>query len=332
MRFPSCGHLVVAGCVCLGFTAGRPVRADESQADHDTKLGGWFEEFVLEPPPLDDTIRHEWEAQRSGEGPNRRGAAVTTSASSALPSIAAARPAAYAAIPDADRPLLPPPSAGPRGSAVRGQLGPAYQAHHTWGPTLRIGSMVGTVSSEAASATGLGLSLAVGHRFGRFTVESELAALRLQDQGPSSAYLGRHSHLGVLARYDVLRMGSRLAGPNTMIAMYVEGGAAQTWNHWGSRAADPVTGATPVDTARVAGQAGFGIIIDHRLLQPAGLPDRVAWHLGWRFSAQSPEAQPYACRGECRLAPVNSQVGGGTATHESLEGLVIFQSSLAFSW
>lgn len=211
-------------------------------------------------------------------------------------------------------------------------FGPSYALHNTWGPTVRLASVVGTVSTELRSATALGLSIAAGHRFGRLALESELSGMRLLEPGPSSQAVGSHTHLGVIARYDVVRIGSRLAGPNTMVAMFVEGGAANTWNRWNEHATDLRTGVRPRDTERVTGQAGFGVAIDHRVLQPAGFPNRIAWHLGWRFSAPTPKEQEYACRGQCLIASTPMQVTSGTTPAATLETTVVFQSSLAFSW
>jgi hypothetical protein len=201
--------------------------------------------------------------------------------------------------------------------------------HQTWGPTVRVGTVVGTVDAAAVSATGLGLSLAAGHRFGRLTLEAELGVMNLQEQGPSSLALGRAEHLGLIVRYDVVRTTSKLAGPNTLLALFVEGGAAQSWAQWYEPASDELQRIVPRDTRRLEGQAGFGLYVDHRFSRPGSRADqgawRLAWHLGWRFAAPSPEEPGYACRGACRLAPQKMPT-------ENLEGSVLFQSSLALSW
>jgi hypothetical protein len=196
----------------------------------------------------------------------------------------------------------------------------------TWGPTLRIGTVVGSVSAAATSATGLGLTVAAGHRFGRVAAESELTVMNLQEQGASSLELGRAQRLGVIVRYDVVRTRSQLAGPNTLLAMFVEAGASQSWTQWFDPGPRDLPRIVPRDTRRVEGQAGFGVSVDHRFTQAGSYPNRVAWHLGWRFAAPRPSEPGYACRGPCRLAmePVMST--------ENLEGSVLFQSSLAFTW
>jgi hypothetical protein len=203
--------------------------------------------------------------------------------------------------------------------------GIADAVRDTSGPTFRVGTMVGVVDADSTSATALGLVVAGGHRFGRLAIESEAAMLQLEEQGPSSLDLGSSSRLGVIVRYDVVRVGSRLVGPNTMVAMFVEGGASQTWVHWRVAEANELPRIVPDDTRRVEGQGGFGLAVDHRIVSPAGLPYRVAWHLGWRFAAPPPPSEEaYACRGTCRIA---------TPTRgRAVEGSVLFQSSLAFTW
>ncbi|MEZ4361351.1 MAG: hypothetical protein R3B48_14290 [Kofleriaceae bacterium] len=215
--------------------------------------------------------------------------------------------------------------------AVRADSARSPQAHtsphRTWGPTVRIGSVVGTVDTPEDSVTALGIVAAVGHRFGRLAFETESAAMEMQEQGPSSVRLGRGLSLGVLVRYDVARFSSKLVGPNTLLSVYVEGGAALDWLHWYEPAIDELARYVPADSRQSQGQAGFGISIDHRLSQPTGAPNRVAWHLGWRASAPLPEdPPPYACRGECRLA-VQMPSAPSVA-----EGAVFFQSSLVFTW
>lgn len=201
----------------------------------------------------------------------------------------------------------------------------ASPAASTWGPTLRIGTVVGSVSAAAVTATGVGLAVAAGHRFGRVAVESEFSAMNLQEQGPSSLELGRAQRLGVIVRYDVVRTRSAVVGPNTLLAIFVEAGAAQSWAQWFSPGPREVPRIVPRDTRRVEGQGGFGVSVDHRFASSGDYPNRVAWHLGWRFAAPEPSEPGYACRGACRLAAEPMPT-------EDFEGSVLFQSSLAFSW
>lgn len=224
------------------------------------------------------------------------------------------------------RPMARADSARPLAGAELGVVD-AAKPHQTWGPSLRIGTVVGGVEASAASATGIGIAVAAGHRFGRLAVESELTLMTLEEPGPSSAALGRAERLGVIVRYDVVRFTARSIGPNTLLGVFVEGGAAQSWAQWYQPGDREVPRAVPADTRRVEGQVGFGVSVDHRLQGAGGSLSRVAWHLGWRFAAPSLHEEPgYACRGECRLASAPMQ------TSEKLEGSVLFQSSLAFTW
>lgn len=207
------------------------------------------------------------------------------------------------------------------------QLGdaPNRQELTTSGPTLRLGSVVGTIHANQVLATGLGLTVAGGHRFGRVAIESELTLMALQEPGPSSLDLGSRRHLGIIVRYDAVRIRSGIAGPYTMLAMFVEGGAAQTWNHWRKADADELPRPVPDETRRVEGQGGFGISIDHQVARPVGFPYRVAWQLGWRFAAPRPAQEEFACRGICRRSI-------GTPAATPIERSVLFQSSLTLTW
>ncbi len=197
--------------------------------------------------------------------------------------------------------------------------------HQTWGPSVRLGSVVGTVDGAGASATGLGMVAAAGYRLGRLAAESELTLMMLQEQGPSSIPLGRAERLGLIVRYDVVRTNSRYVGPNTLLTLFVEAGASQSWAQWYEPARNELPRIIPRDTRRVEGQAGFGVSVDHRFDGRGHYPSRLAWQLGWRLSAPSPEEPGYACRGSCRLAQPVMET-------EELENSVLFQSSLMLSW
>lgn len=237
-------------------------------------------------------------------------------------------------IDDTEAPYSPISTERGPSALTPGKHGPAFALHQTWGPTFRLGTVVGTVEAQRVAATGLGLAAAAGHRFGRLAVESEATLLRLQEQGSSSLALGSSTRLGVIVRYDVVRVGSKLAGPNTMLAMFVEGGAAKTWNHWYHPSARELARWVPEDVERLEGQAGMGLAIDHRITPRAGYPTRFAWQVGWRLAAPAPVEQPYACRGSCLLAmpAPSAQAGDGGMSSASWEGSILFQSSLALTW
>jgi len=199
--------------------------------------------------------------------------------------------------------------------------------HTTTGTTARLGTSVGFIYGERLDVLALGLTAAGGQRYGRFTVEAEYSYLNFQVKGPSSLRLGDGQRLGVMTRFDVLRLGSHIVGGNSLLAFYVEAGAAVAWNDWYPPAYDEASRIVPEDTKRVEGQTGFGVMLDHRLQEPIGFPRRIGWFLGWRL-ALAPHATEAAsiCRGvSCRPAPMMPH---DRYTDRSM----LFQSSLAFTW
>jgi hypothetical protein len=133
--------------------------------------------------------------------------------------------------------------------------------------------------------------------------------------------------LGVVARFDVIRIGPHWVGPNSLLSIYVEGGAAQAWNSWYTPDGAAMNRVVPEDSRRVEGQVGFGIMLDHRLQEPISFPHRIGWFLGWRLGL-APHATEAAsvCRGvDCRPAPMMPE---DSFTDRSM----LFQSSLAFTW
>lgn len=202
-----------------------------------------------------------------------------------------------------------------------------YAPHVTKGPVARLGTVVGRVADERMEVTALGLAVAAGQRFGRFTLESEYAYLGFQDRGPSSLRLGTGHRLGVLARLDVIRIGPRYVGGNSMLSLYVEGGAAIAWNKWALPAYDEASRVVPQDSKRPEGQFGFGLEIDHRLQEPIGFPKRIGWFLGLRYGIAPEETSTASiCRGaSCRPAPMMTESAYADRS-------MLFQSSLAVTW
>lgn len=199
--------------------------------------------------------------------------------------------------------------------------------HNTTGTTARVGTAVGFIYGERVDVLALGGTVAVGHRWGRLTVEAEYAYLGFQVKGPSSLALGDGQRLGVLGRFDVIRVGSRIVGGNSLLSVYAEGGAGVAWNDWYRPAYDEASRVVPQDSKRVEGQAGFGIEIDHRLQEPIGFPHRIGWFLGWRVALSPHETEVASiCRGEsCRPAPM--------MPHDRFtDRSMLFQSSLAVTW
>ncbi|MDB4953277.1 MAG: hypothetical protein JWO36_846 [Myxococcales bacterium] len=214
-----------------------------------------------------------------------------------------------------------------------------YAPHHTDGTTARLGTAVGYLflppstiaTSSGIPASGdvlaLGFTGALGHRWGRVAIEAEYSYLGFRTLDSTETHVGNGHRLGVLARYDVIQLGPHVVGPNSMLALYVEGGAATAWNYWSRPAYNEPSRIVPDDTKRVEGQAGVGIMLDHRLQEPIGFPRRVGWFLGWRVS-MSPH-QPIAasvCRGvSCRSVTMMDD-------NSIVDRSMLFQSSLEFTF
>ncbi|MDQ3339780.1 MAG: hypothetical protein M4D80_31855 [Myxococcota bacterium] len=199
--------------------------------------------------------------------------------------------------------------------------------HNTTGTAARLGTAVGFVYGERQDVLALGLTAAAGHRWGRLTIEAEYSYLMFQVKGPSSKQLGEGDRLGVLTRLDVIRLGPKIVGPNSLVSFYVEGGAAVAWNKWFEPGNQEEMRLVVDDSKRVEGQVGFGVQIDHRLQEPIGFPRRIGWFLGWRmaFAPHDSEAASI-CRGvSCRPAP---PMPNDKYTDRSM----LFQSSMQFTW
>jgi hypothetical protein len=204
-----------------------------------------------------------------------------------------------------------------------------YAPHVTRGTTARLGTAVGFIYGERIEALALGATTAVGQRFGRLTIEAELAILALEGRN-AGPHLGDAERFGVVARYDVLRLGPRWVGANSLFAIYVEGGAAVAWNHWYEPQTDEPMRLVPEDSKRVEGQAGFGIVLDHRLQEATGVR-RVGWFLGWRLAFAPLGSEPGT---SCRAASCRSAVSTPDVDldDDPVYRSMLFQSSLAVTW
>lgn len=202
-----------------------------------------------------------------------------------------------------------------------------YAPHRTVGSTARLGTAVGSLYHEPVGVTAVGVSAAAGYRFGRFGIEAEYTYLGFQAAGADATSLGNGQRLATLARFDVLRLGPRIVGENSMLAVYIEGGVGTSWNHWYKPAFDEASRLVPDDTRRAEGNVGFGISIDHRLQEPVGFPHRVGWFLGWRM-AMSPHQQMTGsiCRGvSCKPIDMMDE-------ERLVDRSMLFQSSLQFTF
>ena len=206
-----------------------------------------------------------------------------------------------------------------------------------WGLTARIGTMVGFVYGGPSDVPVIGPMVAIGYRFGRFSLESEYTYLSFRGTTyvntalgieQTDTGIGSGQRLAALARYDidVIPVGSAPEA-YSMLAIYVEAGAGVAWNRWDTPGPDDDSRLVPANTQRVEGQLGFGLMLDHRLRTPFGSPKRIGWFLGWRL-AMTPH-QPMIvseCRGvACSQVPMMDT--GGTTDRSML-----FQSSLEFTF
>jgi hypothetical protein len=209
-----------------------------------------------------------------------------------------------------------------------------YAPHNTSGMTARVGSIVGYFDGQRQDVLAVGAIAAVGERFGRLTVEAELAAMSLESTTDQDAQIGDAERLGAIARFDVIRLGPHVVGPNSMLAIYVEGGGARAWNHWfrpsssSPGAMAEVAQVVPENNSDFEGVVGFGLMLDHRLQEPISFPHRIGWFLGWRM-AYAPHGSETAviCRGSstCSSAPAMPDT---TYVDQSM----LFQSSLSVTW
>jgi hypothetical protein len=211
-----------------------------------------------------------------------------------------------------------------------------YAPHHTSGSEARFGTIVGFVYGQPKPVLALGVVAAAGYRFGRLALESEVQAFTLQSHGTIMTAIGpadgdfgvgHGERLGALARLDVIRLGPHVVGPNSLLSIYVEGGAAVAWTSWSKPEFNQPSRIVPDDTKRVEGQLGFGLALDHRLQEPIGFPHRIAWFLGWRLAFAPHEAMTATvCRGvSCRPITMEDDAS-------YVDRSMLFQSSLAFTF
>jgi hypothetical protein len=206
-----------------------------------------------------------------------------------------------------------------------------YQAHDTTGTEVRVGSLVAVLGVDGTEYSGLGGAVAAGHRWGRLTLDAEYSYMDVTERGPSNLHYGETHTLGINVGFDVIRLGSRLVGPNSMAALYVEGSAARQLRV--ADAPDPMVFRPHHFPSGQTNQlsAGFGILFDHRLEQPRGFPNRVGWQLGWRIiGSPRPEPSTYTtCRGtDCEAVTRSSSMMEVGVAETSLE----LESSLEFTW
>jgi hypothetical protein len=204
-----------------------------------------------------------------------------------------------------------------------------YGPHVTEGTFLRFGTGVGAITVDQRSYTALGVVIAIGRRVGIFSFDAELDYLGLQDPGPSSLVYGHAHNLALVGRMDVLRLGSDIVGANSMVAFYMEGAVQRMMYRYDAPADGDAARAVPADSGRTQAAVGFGALLDHRLEQPLGFPNRIGWQLGWRL-ATSPrdEHDPMiACRG-C----LDFEMTPPKMTSRIYDTELLVTSTLDFTW
>lgn len=211
-----------------------------------------------------------------------------------------------------------------------------YAPHHTWGSLASVGTAVGFIYGLPQTVTEVGIVAGAGHRFGRLSLEVEGAYSHLEGQsqymtplGETSGDLpiGRSERLDAVARFDVLRLGSHVAGPNSMMALFVEGGGGMEWLQF---TAPLQNGVRPDNTHRLQGIVGFGFVLDHRLQEPIGFPHRIAWLLGLRFAMSPHEAMTTTV---CHSTTICAREAMPEPSEPSpLDQSMLFHSSLAFTF
>jgi hypothetical protein len=203
-----------------------------------------------------------------------------------------------------------------------------YEPHDTYGPNLRVGSAVGWMVHDEQTYTALGGALAVGPRVGRFALEAGYVFAELSEPGPSTMAHGNVHRLSINGRADLVRLGSRSLGPNSMLAIYGEAGVARQLHHWYRPGSNDARRIIPVDAGRTIAVFGFGLNLDHRLEQPLGFPSRIGWQLGWQLTASERHAMgsTIECRGpECIAGPLVPRAPGRDTS-------LLVTSTIAFTW
>ena len=202
-----------------------------------------------------------------------------------------------------------------------------FAPHSTTGSIARVGSVVAQVYGEHQDMMALGVATALGYRWQRLSVEAEYSYMRFQDRSNETLPLGHGHRVGANARFEVVRFGSRMMGPNSMLGLFIEAGFGRGWNSWLAPANDNRTRMLQDNNKRFDQTVGFGLMLDHRLQEPIGFPRRVAWFLGWRAAFSTHASEPVAiCRGiSCKPVMVQPQT-------KLVDSSVSLQSSLAFTF
>jgi hypothetical protein len=192
---------------------------------------------------------------------------------------------------------------------VRGMrlLFTAFDVRYSLIKAASFGLVVTSVGCYFGFAT-MGGAVAVGPRVGRFALEAGHVYAELSEPGPSTLALGNVHRLSINGRADLIRLGSRSLGPNSMLAIYGEAGVARQLHPWYKPGSNAARRILPVDAGRSIAVFGFGLNLDHRLEQPLGFPSRIGWQLGWQLTASDRQEPGSTVNG---LSAVAAWAGGG---------------------
>jgi hypothetical protein len=205
-----------------------------------------------------------------------------------------------------------------------------YTPHVTDGHLLRFGTAVGPVRVDDRHYTGIGPTIAFGHRQGRFSFDGEFTELLLQAPGTGSIELGAAHQFAAIARFEPLRFGPHMVGGNSLLSIYGEGGLVRTIYQYFQPSLSEAPRAVPQNNSRSQVEVGMGLLLDHRLEQPLGFPNRIGWQLGWRLvtSPRATRDTMVACRG-CIAAPVPAASSQHVDTYDTE---MLLTSTLDFTW
>ena len=209
-----------------------------------------------------------------------------------------------------------------------------YGPHNTTGTVAQLGTAVGYVYKNPLDVLAVGGTVAVGRKVGRLTLEGEYGHFDFLSHGSDAITLGNANRYGGVLRVDLLRLGSKFVGPNSMLAIYGEARMGWQSNHWNHLSASDTPRDVPSDSSRAEGSVGFGLLLDHRVEQPRGFPNRIGWLIGWQLVGAPHDP---VTMNECKGGPVGcaelvQQPINSTLPHTQYETALLFTSSFQFTW
>lgn len=180
--------------------------------------------------------------------------------------------------------------------------GPEVRQTPAWGPTVRVGTIVGFTEVATERLSLLGGQVAVGYRLGPVELEADYESasiLELDDQRSANNERGERTRVGVSARLYVGRIGGR-GSSRSLLRFFAEAGLGQQELEVDERR-----------RSRNDAALGGGWLLDHRFRRRhRGLPfDYVGWHFGWRLAASKagPAAVALCPASTCKRPPTPAE-------------------------